>query len=324
MRLCERKKMKLQTQLPINKQIKNQINYQSKILLLGSCFSENIGNQLNYFKFQATQNPFGILFHPKAIEKLVTNAINEKVYSEEDLVYQNERWHCFDAHSSLSATDKNELLGNLNSAISSTNKKIREATHILITLGTSWVYRFIETDKIAANCHKVPQKKFLKELLSVDEISEILDAILVLLKSINKDVNVLFTVSPVRHLKDGFVENTQSKSHLIAGIHNIIDKRENTSYFPSYEIMMDELRDYRFYAEDMIHPNKIAINYIWEKFVATWFSEETTSTMKEINIIQKGILHRPFNPLSKEHQQFLKNLSEKKEKIQEQFPFINF
>lgn len=317
-------KMNLQTKIPIKKQTRNLIDYNSKLLLLGSCFSENIGDKLAYFKFQATQNPFGILFHPKAIEKTITNAINQETYTDEDLTFQNERWHCFDAHSSLSSSNKNELLENLNSAISSTNEELKKATHIIITLGTSWVYRFIETDEIVTNCHKIPQKKFLKELLSVDEITESLAAIIALLKSINKNINVLFTVSPVRHLKDGFIENTQSKSHLIAAIHNVVDERKNTHYFPSYEIMMDELRDYRFYAEDMIHPNKTGINYIWEKFVATWFSEETKPTMTTIDTIQKGILHRPFNEKSEEHQLFLKNLLSKKDKIENQFPFINF
>ena len=270
--------MKLQTQIPIKKQQHNQIDYTSKLFLVGSCFSENIGNKLNYFKFQATQNPFGILFHPKSIETFITNAINKKVYSESDLVFQNERWHCFDAHSSLSSSDKNELLENLNSAIVSTNNKLKKTSHIIITLGTAWVYRFIETDEIVANCHKIPQKKFLKELLTVDEITESLEAIIALLKSINRDVNIIFTVSPVRHLKDGFIENTQSKAHLIAGIHNTINAPKNINYFPSYELMMDELRDYRFYAEDMIHPNTTAINYIWEKFTDTWFSAEIAST----------------------------------------------
>ena len=144
--------MNLQTKIPIKTASKNLINYQSKILLLGSCFSENIGRKLNYYKFQSNQNPFGILFHPKAIETLLTNAINKKVYSEKDVDFQNERWHSFDAHSSLSSADKNKLLSNLNSAISATNKQLKEATHIIITLGTSWVYRFIETSTIVANC----------------------------------------------------------------------------------------------------------------------------------------------------------------------------
>ena len=315
--------MKLQTKIPLKRETQNLIDYQSKILLLGSCFSENIGDKLSYFKFKATQNPFGILFHPKAIENLIKNTSNKKVYSSDDLVYQNEVWHSFDTHSSLSSASENELLNKLNFATSLTSEKIKEASHIVITLGTSWVYRFIETDKIVANCHKIPQKKFLKELLSVAEISESLAHSISLIKSMNADVSVTFTVSPIRHLKDGFIENTQSKSHLIAAIHTLVNK-QNVSYFPSYEIMMDELRDYRFYAEDMIHPNKTAINYIWGKFMDTWFSEETKSTMKEIDEIQKGVLHRPFHEDSEPHQQFLLKLEQKKSSLQERLPFINF
>jgi len=315
--------MKLQTKIPLKRKTQNLIDYQSKILLLGSCFSENIGDKLSYFKFQSTQNPFGILFHPKAIENLITNTSNKKVYSSDDLIYQNEIWHSFDAHSSLSSASENELLNKLNVAISLTNKKIKEASHIVITLGTSWVYRYIEIDTIVANCHKIPQKKFLKELLSVSEISESLARSISLIKSMNSDAAVIFTISPVRHLKDGFIENTQSKSHLIAAIHTLVNKQD-VSYFPSYEIMMDELRDYRFYAEDMIHPNKTAINYIWRKFIDTWFSEETKSIMKEIDEIQKGLLHRPFHEDSKLHQQFLLKLEQKKSSLQERLPFINF
>ncbi len=316
--------MKLQTKILIKKQTRNLIDYDSKLLLLGSCFSENIGHKLNYFKFQTTQNPFGILFHSKAIEGLITNAINKKTYTAKDIFFQNERWHTFESHSDLSSTKGKIILSKLNNAISITERTLRNSSHIIITLGTSWVYRHIESDLIVVNCHKVPQKKFLKELLSVDEITESLDATIQLVKSVNKDATILFTVSPVRHLKDGFIENTQSKSHLISAIHNVVNYRKKTHYFPSYEIMMDELRDYRFYKDDMIHPNKTAINYIWEKFVETWFSEETIPTMKEIDVIQKGISHRPFNVNSEEHQQFLEKLSTKKEKIQNRFPFINF
>tara|TARA_B110001450_G_scaffold75420_1_gene71839 strand:+ start:1863 stop:2810 length:948 start_codon:yes stop_codon:yes gene_type:complete len=315
--------MNLQTKISLKKKTKNSINYNSNLVLLGSCFSENIGNKLNYFKFQAHQNPFGILFHPKAIENLITNVINEKKYVPKDLIFQDERWHSFDAHSNLSSSNQEILLKKLNSSIHSTNKKLKKATHIIITLGTSWVYRSIETGAVVANCHKIPQKKFSKELLSVVEINKSLEAIISLLKSVNKNINVLFTVSPVRHLKDGFIENTQSKSHLISAIHTIVDCK-NVSYFPSYEIMMDELRDYRFYSEDMIHPNKIAINYIWEKFIETWFDENSGSIMKEIELIQKGMAHKPFDKNSEKHQNFLQNLESKKEKIRTQFPFINF
>lgn len=316
--------MKLQTQIPLIKESRNLINYNSKIVLLGSCFSENIGNQLDYYKFQTTQNPFGILFHPIAIENLITNAINEKKYTENDVFFNNEQYHSFDTHSSLSANNERDFLDNLNLSIKSTRKTLEEASHIIITLGTSWVYRYIESDQIVANCHKVPQKKFLKEILSVDTISESLEAIILLIKSINKNASILFTVSPVRHIKDGFIENSQSKSHLITAIHQVIDKRKYNYYFPSYEIMMDELRDYRFYAEDMIHPNKTTKNYIWEKFTSTWFDVSANSTMKEIDIIQKGMLHKPFNPNSEKHLQFLENLEQKKLKIMREYSFMSF
>ncbi|PKH49441.1 GSCFA domain-containing protein [Tenacibaculum sp. Bg11-29] len=316
--------MNFQTKISLKKQQLNQINYDSKLLLLGSCFSENIGEKLSYYKFQSAVNPFGILFHPKAIENLVLDAINEKVYTDDDLFFHNERWHCFNVHSKLSSTDKNKITNSLNNANNNTYKQLKNATHIIITLGTSWVYRFIETDSLVANCHKIPQKKFLKEILSINEITASIEIIISLIKSVNKNVNILFTVSPVRHLKDGFIENQRSKSHLLSAIHNIIEPRENTYYFPSYEIMMDELRDYRFYAEDMIHPNKTAINYIWDKFFTSWTSEETQQTMSKVAIIQKGLTHRSFNPTSEAHLKFLNNLQQKKETLVKAFPFMKF
>lgn len=315
--------MNLQTHIPIQKESQNPIDYTSKLLLIGSCFSENIGGKLEHYKFQTVQNPFGILFHPIAIENLIYNAINEKKYTEEDVFFHNERWHCFDAHSVVSNPNKEALLKNLNQAILSTNKQVHNATHLAITLGTSWVYRHIETDAIVVNCHKVPQKKFLKELLSIDEVTQSLEAIIALVKSVNKDVTILFTVSPVRHLKDGFTENQQSKAHLITAIHQVLN-RGNASYFPSYEIMMDELRDYRFYAEDMIHPNQTAINYIWEKFTNSWISEEAQITIQEVAAIQRGLAHRPFNEGSEQHQQFLKTLQQKMEILQKKVPSIVF
>ncbi len=212
----------------------------------------------------------------------------------------------------------------MNTAIQTTHTQIVESTHIIITLGTSWVYRHIESDKIVANCHKIPQKKFLKELLSVDEIRESLEAIIALIKSVNQQANIVFTVSPVRHIKDGFIENTQSKSHLIAAMHHVVDIRNAIHYFPSYEIMMDELRDYRFYAEDMIHPNQTAINYIWEKFTNVWISESAKQTIQEVATIQNGIAHKAFHPNSEQHQEFLKNLQLKIEKLQGEFPSIDF
>ncbi|CAM1342613.1 GSCFA domain-containing protein [Tenacibaculum aestuarii] len=316
--------MIFQTHIPLKKQKHHLINYNSKLLLLGSCFSENIGNKLSYYKFQTQQNPFGILFHPKAIETFITKVINEEKYTENNVFFHNERWHCFDAHSVVSSTSKEELLNTLNTNINSTFQQLKNTSHVIITLGTAWVYREIATDALVANCHKIPQKKFLKELLTIEEVLESLEAINSLVKSINPETTIIYTVSPVRHIKDGFIENQRSKAHLLSAIHQTVEPRNNTYYFPSYEIMMDELRDYRFYAEDMIHPNQTAIDYIWEKFSEVWFSEEAIETMKEVETIQKGLMHKPFNPNSEAHQLFLKKIQQKKETLLQAFPFMNF
>jgi len=316
--------MKLITQIPLQPQQYNQIDYNSRLLLFGSCFSENIGDKFRYHKFQTEVNPFGILFHPLAIENLITRAINKDYYTEEDLQFYNEQWFCLDAHSKLNKTSKEELLTVLNSQIDKTYNDLLNATHIVITLGTSWVYRHIESDKIVANCHKLPQKQFLKELLSVDQILESLEGIISLVKSINPKVSFLFTVSPVRHTKDGFIENTLSKSHLITAIHQVVEPRQHLYYFPSYEIMMDELRDYRFYNADMIHPNEVAIDYIWEKFKTVWLSYDTLKTSEIIETIQKGLQHRPFNSTSEAHQKFLKKLDSRIKILKEKYPKISF
>jgi lysophospholipase L1-like esterase len=313
--------MNFRTQIPLNTSTslskQSKIDYSSKVVLFGSCFSENISKKLIYFKFQNFSNPFGILFHPLAIEMLITNIVNERIYTEKDIFFHNERWHCYEAHSELSNPSKEDLLLKLNAAISTANRQLKEVSHIIITLGTSWTYRLIETDTVVSNCHKVPQKKFLKELLLIDEITNSLEAIITLIKSVNNNIEIIFTVSPVRHLKDGFVENMRSKSHLLSAIHQVVAPRDHIHYFPSYEIMMDDLRDYRFYSSDMIHPNETAINYIWEAFKMVWIHEKSTDLMSEIDTIQKGLSHRPFNENSKQHLLFLENLQLKISALQE-------
>ena len=320
--------MNLTTNIPFSK-ANFPMDYSSEIVLLGSCFVENIGNKLAYFKFKNLLNPFGILFHPKAIEVLIANAVNNKGYTEEDVFFKNEQWHCFDAHSKVSHPLKNELVDKLNNRIHVTKQQLNNSTHIIITLGTAWVYRFTKTNRIVSNCHKVPQKEFQKELLAVDDIVKSLETMTDLIKSVNPSTVIIFTVSPVRHIKDGFVENTQSKSHLIAAIHQFLKEKPsisngNSFYFPSYEIMMDELRDYRFYDEDMVHPNKIAINYIWEKFMLVWISKETFKTMDDVDAVQKGLLHKPFNPNSEAYQKFIQQLDAKKALLQAKYSHITF
>src|SRR6187431_1674019 len=262
----------------------NPISYNSKIVSLGSCFAENMGDKFQYFKFQIATNPFGIIFNAVSIERIIDRVVNEVLFTENDIFFHNERWHCFEVHSDLSQSDAGELLANLNQILVETKKQLQSATHVIITYGTSWVYRSIEKDAIVANCHKVPQKQFTKELLSVETIKGSMTNTIDLIQSINPNCNFIFTVSPVRHLKDGFVENQRSKSHLITAIHNLLSENSNlqSEYFPSYEIMMDELRDYRFYAEDMLHPSQVAIDYIWERFREATISETSYSTMDSV------------------------------------------
>lgn len=318
--------MKLQTKIQFKK-AQNQIDYKSQLLLLGSCFAESMGEKFNYFKFQSLQNPFGILFHSIAIENLIARAIFKKQYTEKDIFFVNERWHCFDAHSDLSDISKENLLENLNYGLMRTTAQISQATHLLITLGTAWVYRKNSTNKAVANCHKVPQKEFSKELLSADAVQQSLSRSIQTIQSINNKVQILLSVSPVRHLKDGFVENQRSKAHLMTAIHNLIENSNlasTVSYFPSFEIMMDELRDYRFYQQDMLHPNQLAVDYIWEKFKAVWISETCFDSMNAVNEVQKDLAHRAFDSNSEQHQNFLKSVDKKITYLQQKHSFMTF
>ena len=214
--------MQFRTKIPIP-QSDFKIDYNSNIVSLGSCFAVNITEKFDYFKFQNNCNPFGILFHPLALEKFIDFAVSGKQFTDEDVFFHNERWHCFDAHSDISNSCKEELIANLNAIILSAKQQLHEATHIIITYGTSWVYRNIESNNIVANCHKVPQKEFKKELLSVETIENSIKNTIGLIQKLNPDCTIIFTVSPIRHLKDGFVENQLSKAHLISAIYQILE-----------------------------------------------------------------------------------------------------
>lgn len=318
--------MQFTTPIPIPKN-EFPIDYTSKVMSIGSCFAVNMAEKLDYYKFQNSCNPFGILFHPLAIEKLIEYAVSEKKFTDNDVFFHNERWHCFDAHSDLSTSNKDELLTTLNVIVASVREYIMQASHCIITYGTSWVYRHIESQKIVANCHKVPQKQFQKELLTVATIQESITNTVNLIRTLNPDCKLIFTVSPVRHIKDGFVENQRSKANLISALHSVLQvppSGAEGAYFPSYEIMMDELRDYRFYADDMLHPNQTAITYIWKRFVDTVISEKAWSTMDEVEGIQKSLAHKPFNPESESHLKFQAKVREKITILESQYSFMKF
>jgi len=315
--------MDFTTTIPISKS-SNPIDYDSRIISLGSCFAQNIGEKFSYFKFQNTVNPFGIIFNPVSIENLVSRAINNKEFNENDIFFHNDLWHCFEVHSELTHSDKTIFFDRLNQVLSDFHFQIFKSTHFQITYGTSWVYRNKSSNSIVANCHKVPQNQFEKEILSVATIEKSIQNTIDLIQKVNPNCHFIFTVSPVRHIKDGFVENQRSKAHLITAIHSSISHLPSSNYFPSYEIMMDELRDYRFYAEDMLHPSQTAIDYIWKRFSENYISEENFATMGEVCSIQKGLAHRPFNPDSDSHQKFLTSLNEKILKLKEKFPGMKF
>ena len=284
-----------------------------------------MAEKLEYFKFENSVNPFGILFHPVAINESIKRAVFNRTFIEADLVFHNEQWHCLEVHSNLSNASKEELLVNLNALLKFTNDQIRSATHIIITYGTAWVYRHKISDSIVANCHKIPQSQFDKEILSIDAIEKAINETIRGIHAVNPLAEIIFTVSPVRHIKDGFVENQRSKSHIIVGLHKVFtDLSEHVNYFPSYEIMMDELRDYRFYGGDMLHPSQIAIDYIWEQFSANWIASTAFALMKEIDTIQKSLLHRPFNQESASHRQFELKLQNKIAAVQKQLPKVQF
>lgn len=318
--------MHFRTQIPISK-CDLPIDYKSQIMSLGSCFAENIGKKFEYFKFQNKVNPFGIIFNPVSIEKLIERAIKNIEFTEKDIFFHNEHWHCYEVHSELSHENKEVFLENLNTILHATNNHITQSTHFIITYGTSWVYRNSNSNEIVANCHKVPQNQFIKEILSVERIQKSIKNTIEFIRKTNPNCRFIFTVSPVRHIKDGFVENTVSKSNLLTAIYQQLQTEHcslHTEYFPSYEVMMDELRDYRFYSEDMLHPNQVAIDYIWERFSQTHISDVSFPIMEEVDSIQKGLSHRPFKPDSDSHQKFLKNLNLNISQLQKKLPFIKF
>ncbi len=314
--------MKFQTNIPLQ-EVSTQFDYEDKILLLGSCFSENIGKRLAYYKFQSITNPFGILFNPVSIATVIEAAVHNKTFTEVDVFKIEGVWKSFVAHSDLNALNRLQAVINLQEAQQQLREQLQTASHLFITLGTSWVYRHIESDSIVANCHKVPQKEFSKELLSVDAVTQSLSKTITLIKGYNPNINITFTISPVRHLKDGFIENTQSKSHLITAVHQLVNDK-NILYFPAYEIMMDELRDYRFYTLDMLHPSGQAIDYIWGKFMEVYTSAKAKNIAKEVHAIQKGLKHRPFNAESDNHQLFVQKLQMRIHRLQQEYQHMVF
>lgn len=285
-----------------------------------------MAQKLDYFQIRQIVNPFGILFHPPAIERLVDFAQNQREFVQADAFCHNERWHHFDAHSDMSHASPQEFLDRLNSSVSNTRQALQDATHILITYGTAWIYREIETARIVANCHKLPQQEFTKELLQVPALTESIENTIAMIHHLNPSAQLIFTISPVRHVKDGFTGNQRSKAHLIAALHQVLGSANDTclSYFPSYEILMDELRDYRFYASDLLHPNQLGIDYIWEKFTDCWIADDAKPVMVAVDAVRKRLAHRAFDPDSNLQQTFAQRTQQAILTLQQQHPHMVF
>ena len=282
-----------------------KITYDSSICMFGSCFSDSIGGKLLQNKLKVLKNTFGTLYHPSAIRK---NLLDAAAPTEGDVVQIDNRFVHYDLHSDIFALSASDLLKRIKKQRAATHMFLTQCDFVFITLGTAFHFYHKTLNRIVANCHKQPGHLFERKLSSVKEVIEDLQALVNYIEKVNADANIVLTVSPIRHLRDGLVENNRSKSHLLTAVHEICDTHEKTQYFPSYELIIDDLRDYRFYKSDMIHPSRQAIEYVYNKLKQTYMDQKTLNIICSVEKIMKSIDHRPIDPKSTQHQAFLKQL----------------
>lgn len=300
------------------------IDYELPTILMGSCFSENIGNQLLHYNFNCLINPFGILYNPTSIKNSIISLIQKRTYTLNDLREKSGLFFSFDHHGRFSGTDPELCLATMNNSIQKAHQVLKEASFLLLTFGTAYVYSLKGSNNVVVNCHKVSQNAFNRTMLDAATIVSDFKSVIHDLREINPQIKIVFTVSPIRHLRDGAEENSYSKAILITAIHELLQHVQGTYYFPAYEIMMDELRDYRFYNDDMVHPSPLAIKYIWEKFSQSFFTKQALQLMAEIEKIKLAMQHKPFNPTTPEHIKFRKTFFEKTRQLAKTFPKIDF
>ncbi len=281
------------------------IQITDKVLLSGSCFAEEIGHKLQQHKFDALLNPNGILFNPLSIARSMTAYLDDKRYTSGDLFLHEDIWHSWDHHSRFSGTDREEVLARINASQEAASQRLKEADWLVITLGTAHAWYLKEDGRLVGNCHKVSEASFTKKLIPADEIIAALDNMMHRLFFVNRKVNILFTVSPVRYARDGVVENNLSKAMLLQAVHHLVNKFDRLFYFPAYELVLDDLRDYRFFKEDMVHPNEQALQYVWEHFLKACIQLGSQEVARQVAELIRAKGHRPFNPESPAHRQFL-------------------
>jgi hypothetical protein len=300
-----------------------RIGYTHPFLMMGSCFATNVGERFVRLKLPVMVNPFGVIYNPLSVASCIKMLVDGKQLSADDLFEQNGIWNSYSHHSSFSAVDKEECLAKINQALASGSIMLRESSHLTITLGTSWAYRLKATGEVVANCHKTKAAEFDRFFVEVNQSVDVLSEAIAAARSVNPSLKIILTVSPIRHVKDGLVENQRSKASLVVACHNLCAQLSGVGYFPSYEIMMDELRDYRFYADDMVHPSVLAVDIIFKKFVQSAVNRLSVEAMEEVDRIVRAVEHIPFNADGSEYRKFCASMAAKATRLQQKYSFLD-
>lgn len=296
-----------------------------KLLMFGSCFAVHIGTRLLAAKFRCDVNPYGILYNPSSVAAALDELLEGRLYTEADLYAHGGLWHSPMHHGDFSAAEPEEALRRINGRLRAARAQMEHPDGLLLTWGTAWVYRSCRTGRVVANCHKLPEREFTRSLLSVEEIVEAYARLIPRLLERNAGMKLLLTVSPVRHLRDGLPANQLSKATLLLAVHRLQELfPETVGYFPAYEIVQDELRDYRFYAADMVHPSDVAVEYVWERFAHSCLTPEAVEIMAACEKIRKALAHKPFHPGSEEHKRFLDRTASAIRELTARYPFLDF
>ncbi len=313
--------MRFRTEINLSKSDLN-IEHRHRIITFGSCFAYNISGYLSEYRFRVKANPFGVLYNPISVYNAVEAVKENRRFSKDDLIYDQGEWHSFYHHSDFSHHDPEICLRKINSRTEETAEFIKKADIAILTYGTSFVYKHRRQNMVVSNCHKLPADEFEHYRLTHEVCTDVINNTVDLLQSVNPEVKIILTVSPVRHWKDGAVENQRSKAVLLLSVENIVKKRQGCYYFPSYELLLDDLRDYRFYEDDLLHPNKQATDYIWKKFNDAFITDNCRESMKEIEKLNKARYHRLRNPLSNQAKSFFKSQLKRIEDLRNKYPFL--
>ena len=299
------------------------IGYSDRMMLMGSCFAENIGLKIKQARLNVVVNPFGILFNPESIVNALERAVAGTAVGNSEVFLHNGLWSGFGFHGSFSSPDKVEALRKMNDGVRRAHSQIKGLTRLILTFGTAFVYRNNTDCRVVANCHKLPAANFTREMLTIEQITTRYSALIEQLTTENPNLQIVFTVSPVRHLRDGAHQNQLSKATLLLAANQLVRQFANVHYFPSYELLMDDLRDYRFYDADMCHPSAMAVDYIWQAMRDNCISPRDNALIDEVAKIMAAVNYRPLNPDTDEFRQFAANQLDAVVRFANQHPQID-